>query len=75
MDAVLPPGFKAYRDTFNKRWQLSWDKGRSRRGRSWQLYGGPGSAKLIVEHAWHVHKERTGEVCPILGIVVNELVA
>ena len=75
VDAVLPPGFKAYRDTFNKRWQLSWDKGRSRRGRSWQLYGGPGSAKLIVEHAWHVHKERTGEVCPILGIVANELVA
>lgn len=72
--AFLPEGFRCYKDTYNYRWQLSWDSGRSRRGRSWQLYGPGLAAKMLVSHAWFIWLERHGGECPIAGLEPCELV-
>eukprot|EP00971_Amphidinium_carterae_P227410 4510577-Amphidinium_carterae.1 len=62
---ILPEHFRMYCDNYNRRWLLSYDKGAQLRSRSWQMYGYNQSAKLLVQHAWWVHQQRTGQPCPI----------
>lgn len=69
VQGLLPIGYRIFGDTYNRRWEMSCRVGKSRRSRSWQLYGVEQSAQMLVAHAWWSHQQMTGEACPMAGIL------
>ena len=59
VNASMPENFRVWRDAYNSRWQLIYNKKRVK-SYSWQLYSLAGAASRSLQEAWRLHKEFGG---------------
>eukprot|EP00971_Amphidinium_carterae_P002313 45665-Amphidinium_carterae.4 len=64
VENFLAPSCKIWSDDFCKRWQAFYSS-QSSCSKSWAKYGHRHSLKLVLQWAWTVHEEITGEPCSV----------
>lgn len=71
--AFLPPGYRAYRDAFNARWQVSLGaSSKHHLSRSWGKYGFVAAARLVCAAAWGHLEAQGNPKCPISRLMPGD---
>lgn len=68
-NSLLPPGIRVVPERIHGRWRMFWSSQTKSRSASWDLYGHEGCVRLLLREAWCDWTARTGQACPIAGVV------
>lgn len=68
LNKLLPPGFRACKESFHGRWRLFWVGEKRSKSAGWDMHGWKGSIHLLLRAAWDDYKLREGHECPMTGL-------